>query len=74
MLTRVEGGPISAAPLGGLEGSLGGLLIEIVEKREGMRGRRPTGPAEMFAHYANVWRPLFGSIRWDGAVLGIVPG
>jgi hypothetical protein len=38
VLTRVAGGPISAAPPGE---SLGGMLFEIVEKREGMRGRRP---------------------------------
>jgi hypothetical protein len=35
---------------------LGGLLIEIVEKREGMRGRRPW--AEICSCIdANVWRP-----------------
>jgi hypothetical protein len=47
-----------------------GLLIEIVEKREGMRGRRPDqrdagGPPTVRA-FANVWRPLIGSVREDG--------
>jgi len=37
------------------------MLFEIVEKREGMRGRRPWA-AMMFAQDANVWRPLFGPI------------
>ena len=39
VLTRVTGGLISAAPPGE---TLWGTLFEIVEKREGMRGRRPT--------------------------------
>ena len=38
VLTRVAGGLISAAPRGE---TLRGMLFEIVEKREGMRGRRP---------------------------------
>ena len=38
VLTRVTGGLISAAPPGE---TLWGMLFEIVEKREGMRGRRP---------------------------------
>jgi hypothetical protein len=38
VLTRVVGGLISAAPPGE---TLWGMLFEIVEKREGMRGRRP---------------------------------
>jgi hypothetical protein len=42
-------------------GIAGGLLIEIVEKREGMRGRRLTGVKlggrPMFAQDANIWRP-----------------
>ena len=38
VLTRVTGGLISAAPSGE---TLWGMLFEIVEKREGMRGRRP---------------------------------
>ena len=42
VLTRVAGGLISAAPLGEPAWrAFEGLLIEIVEKREGMRGRRP---------------------------------
>jgi len=44
-----------------LMGIAGGLLIEIVEKREGMRGRRLTGVKlggrPMFAQDANIWRP-----------------
>src|SRR6202043_832858 len=35
-----------------------GMLIEIVEKREGMRGRRPR-VAICSCMYANVWRPLY---------------
>ena len=46
VLTRVAVGLISAAPLAVprmLSRDRGGLLFEIVEKREGMRGRRPWG-------------------------------
>ena len=53
-------GRISAAPLGRAWWlALWGWLFEIVEKWEGMRGRRPEGPPG-FAQDANVWRPLFG--------------
>ena len=55
VLTRAVGGPISAAPL--RRGALGGLLIEIVETREGMRGRRPR-VAMMFARRASVLEAL----------------
>jgi hypothetical protein len=34
------------------------MLFEIVEKREGMRGRRPR-VAICSCIYANVWRPLY---------------
>ena len=48
-------------PFGGFR--IAGMLIEIVEKREGMRGRRPDrrkagGAAGCSCIYANVWRPL----------------
>jgi hypothetical protein len=47
-----------------------GLLFEIVEKREGMRGRRldrrKPGGCQASRIDANVWRPLFGAVPFGG--------
>ena len=61
MLTWGAGGAYKRGPFGAGFGGwpLWGWLFEIVEKWEGMRGRRPEGPPG-FAQDANVWRPLFG--------------
>jgi hypothetical protein len=54
----VDGGGVEAYKRGPSEaGCFGGLLIEIVETREGMRGRRPRA-ALMFARRASVLEAL----------------